>query len=91
MAERLSQSTQCDAFGGTAMEHSSQPERRSGLIRYLLEQLESRLFADEDALARARGWTIRRTRGGFGRVYRDPRWDGLRRGSGVERNAEVGR
>lgn len=62
------------------MEQHSSLERRSGLIRCLLERLENWLFADEDAFATARGWTIRRTRGGLGRVYRDPRWDGLRRG-----------
>ena len=65
----------------SSLEHRSPLGRRSGPIRCFLERLENWLFADEDALARARGWTIRRTRGGLGRVYRDPRWDGVRRGA----------
>jgi hypothetical protein len=35
------------------------------------------LFRDDDALARLQGWQITVNRGGFGRYYRDPRFDTL--------------
>jgi hypothetical protein len=44
-------------------------------IRGLLDRLITRLFAAEDERARDRGWQVRRTAHGFGRSYRDPRWD----------------
>lgn len=51
---------------------------RKGFTRTVLSQLlialEERLFAGEDARARARGWEVSRRPGG-GRRYRDPRWD----------------
>jgi hypothetical protein len=37
-----------------------------------------RLFGKDDAIARDNGWTIEVRRGGFGRTYRDPRFDQLR-------------
>lgn len=41
----------------------------------LIRRWEDPLFAAEDAAARARGWQISRPPSGFGRIYRDPRWD----------------
>ena len=41
----------------------------------VVRKWEDRIFAAEDAAARARGWQISRPLRGFGRVYRDPRWD----------------
>lgn len=37
-----------------------------------------RLFAAPDAVARRHGWQVTSIRGGFGRQYRDPRFDTLR-------------
>lgn len=44
-------------------------------LRQVINRWESRLFAAEDAAARDRGWEISRPPKGFGRVYRDPRWN----------------
>lgn len=44
-------------------------------LAQLIKDLEDRLFAAEDARARRRGWQIFRSPTGFGRRYRDPRWD----------------
>lgn len=44
-------------------------------FRQLINRWKGRLFAVEDAVARARGWVISRPPKGFGRVYRDLRWD----------------
>jgi len=57
-------------------EPSTQPPRT--WFAELLTYLGDRLFASDDERARARGWQIRRTRNGRGRVYRDPRWDTIR-------------
>lgn len=46
-----------------------------GNLRRLINKWEGRIFAAEDAAARRRGWQISRPRHGFGRLYRDPRWD----------------
>lgn len=46
-----------------------------GGLRRLIIRWESRIFAAEDAAARHRGWQISRPPKGFGRAYRDPRWD----------------
>lgn len=46
-----------------------------GRLRQLIMRWEDWIFATEDAAARARGWQISRPRKGFGRTYRDPRWD----------------
>jgi hypothetical protein len=39
--------------------------------------LTQRIFAAPDAAARHRGWQVTSTHGGFGRSYRDPRFDTL--------------
>lgn len=46
-----------------------------GGIRRLITSAERRIFAGEDAAARHRGWQVSRRSTGFGRIYRDPRWD----------------
>ncbi|MGH3975738.1 MAG: hypothetical protein ACRDS9_20760 [Pseudonocardiaceae bacterium] len=46
-----------------------------GWLARLVRKWEDRIFTAEDAAARARGWQISRPPSGFGRVYRDPRWD----------------
>lgn len=48
-----------------------------GRLRYLMNTLDRRIFAAEDAVALVRGWEISRLPNGFGRVYRDPRWDSI--------------
>ncbi len=56
---------------------AARPRRagRGGWIGRLIEDLEDRIFAADDARARARGWQVTRSPSGFGRRYRDPRWD----------------
>ncbi len=56
---------------------AARPRRagRGGWIGRLIEDLEDRIFAADDARARARGWQVIRPPSGFGRWYRDPRWD----------------
>lgn len=44
-------------------------------LHQMISRWADRIFAAEDARAHARGWEISRPRKGFGRVYRDPRWD----------------
>ncbi|MGH3980751.1 MAG: hypothetical protein ACRDRZ_17420 [Pseudonocardiaceae bacterium] len=44
-------------------------------LRQLINRLEDRLFAAEDARGRRRGWQVTHGPRGFGRHYRDPRWD----------------
>ncbi|GLZ34829.1 hypothetical protein Lesp02_70160 [Lentzea sp. NBRC 105346] len=44
----------------------------------LIQRLLDRLFAAEDERARKRGWNSYRKQSGWGRVYRDPRWDAVR-------------
>lgn len=51
----------------------------TGRIRGRLIGMIERLFAAEDDRARDRGWQVRPIHGGFGRSYRDPRWDRVRR------------
>lgn len=46
-----------------------------GCLRRLCNRWERLLFASEDAAAGAAGWHISRPPNGFGRSYRDPRWD----------------
>lgn len=61
------------------MTHSSRRDlRQPGLLRRLLQRIDSGLFAAEDARARDRGWQVETLRGGRGRRYRDPRWDSVR-------------
>ena len=45
------------------------------IIRLGLTRLEQRLFGDLDAQARHDGWQVTRLHHGFGRRYRDPRFD----------------
>ncbi len=45
------------------------------IIRLALTSLERRLFGDLDAQARHHGWQVTRLQHGFGRRYRDPRFD----------------
>lgn len=45
------------------------------IIRLGLTRLERRLFADLDAQAEHDGWQVTRLHNGFGRRYRDPRFD----------------
>jgi DnaJ-class molecular chaperone len=42
-----------------------------------LAGIAQRVFAASDADARRHGWQVTITRGGFGRTYRDPRFDYL--------------
>jgi hypothetical protein len=44
-------------------------------LRRLVNRWETRIFAAEDVAAGGRGWQISRPPNGFGRCYRDPRWD----------------
>lgn len=44
-------------------------------LRQMISKWDNRIFAAKDAEARVRGWEIARPPKGFGRVYRDPRWD----------------
>jgi hypothetical protein len=48
-----------------------------GWIRSSLTALTQRIFAAPDAAARRCGWQVSPTHGGFGRSYRDPRFDTL--------------
>ncbi|MFC6083497.1 hypothetical protein [Sphaerisporangium aureirubrum] len=48
-----------------------------GHFKTLLLDADLAIWARQDRTARAMGWRISRTRFG-GRVYRDPRFDGLR-------------
>lgn len=41
----------------------------------VLDRWVERLFVTDDAAAVARGWEVRRLPSGWGREYRDPRWD----------------
>lgn len=58
--------------------------RAAGLLAAWLTGLRRRagrrLFAMNDLEARWRGWQVIELRGGLGRQYRDPRFDGLREG-----------
>ena len=45
------------------------------IIRLGLTKLEQCLFGDLDEQARHDGWQVTRTHHGFGRRYRDPRFD----------------
>lgn len=45
--------------------------------RARLSTLTERTFAATDAEARRHGWQVSITHGGFGRKYRDPRFDSL--------------
>lgn len=54
------------------------PELRYRLLRLagrFTRCVGARVFAQEDAAARAEGWVVIECRGGLGRSYRDPRWD----------------
>jgi hypothetical protein len=46
-----------------------------GNLRQLMKRWENWIFAGEDAAAHARGWEVSRPPNGFGRIFRDPRWD----------------
>ncbi len=48
-------------------------------IKSRIAVLERLLFAATDAAARQHGWQVTSTRWGFGRSYRDPRFDSLNR------------
>ena len=47
------------------------------ITRLTRARLTERLFAEPDARARRHGWQVTPTQGGFGRRYRDPRFDRL--------------
>ena len=47
------------------------------LLATWIRALTQRMFAAPDAAAQQRGWQVTSTRGGFGRSYRDPRFDTL--------------
>lgn len=58
-------------------------------VRAAIDTLTRRLFAAGDAKARQHGWQVTSTQHGFGREYRDPRFDTLTpcpgcRGRGVQ-------
>jgi hypothetical protein len=60
---------------------TSEHKVRTRLVRWLRKQAESagqRLFARDDLMAIQHGWQITTRCGGFGRHYRDPRFDNLR-------------
>jgi hypothetical protein len=60
---------------------TSEHKVRTRLVRWLLKQAEKagqRLFARDDLIAVEHGWQITTRCGGFGRRYRDPRFDTLR-------------
>jgi hypothetical protein len=42
---------------------------------YHANRLAEQFFATDDRTAQAHGWQVTRTRSGWGRVYRDPRFD----------------
>jgi len=46
-------------------------------LKGLLAAITQRVFAASDADAHRHGWQVTVTRGGFGRTYRDPRFDCL--------------
>jgi hypothetical protein len=46
-------------------------------LKSRLLAIKQQVFAVSDAHARQHGWQITVTRGGFGRTYRDPRFDYL--------------
>lgn len=46
-------------------------------LKSRLSAIPQRVFAAADADARRYGWQVTVTRGGFGRTYRDPRFDYL--------------
>jgi hypothetical protein len=68
------------------------PARRIvGWIGAWQQAISDRVHADDDAFARAQGWTVTASTGRFGfgtRTYRDPRFDRLRRPPGPARLAE---
>ena len=60
---------------------TSEHKVRTRLVRWLRKQAEKagqRLFARDDLIAIEHGWQITIRCGGFGRQYRDPRFDSLR-------------
>jgi hypothetical protein len=60
---------------------TSEYKVRTRLVRWLRKQAEKagqRLFARDDLIAIEHGWQITTRCGGFGRQYRDPRFDTLR-------------
>lgn len=59
-------------------------------FREVINRFERRLFAADDAVARARGWDISRPPKGFGRVVRDPRWDSISECESCGGDAEIG-
>jgi hypothetical protein len=46
-------------------------------LKICLSAITQRIFAAADADARRHSWQVTSTRGGFGRTYRDPRFDYL--------------
>ena len=63
------------------MSDSGKAPERSGhrtLAAILLGPIAERLFRNDDARARQRGWSVSAWGGGLGRAYRDPRFDLLR-------------
>lgn len=52
--------------------------RVTGRLALAIRAAGDRLFRDEDARARQRGWQITASRGGLARTYRDPRFGSLR-------------
>lgn len=45
------------------------------ITRLIRARFTERAFAELDARARRHGWQVTPTHGGFGRCYRDPRFD----------------
>jgi hypothetical protein len=62
---------------GESKDHNENRGVPEGLFGNFLRWLEKQLFQADDAKASARGWEVRATRRGFGRVYRDPRWNSV--------------
>jgi hypothetical protein len=63
--------------------------RAIGLLSTWIRAATDRLFQEDDERARQHCWQVEVRRGGFIRVYRDPRFDGLQ-GCPICRGAGIG-
>jgi hypothetical protein len=57
--------------------HGKICQRLAARLRACAARLGAQVFAADDAAARRLGWQVTAVRGGLGRRYRDPRFDGL--------------
>lgn len=63
------------AYRTTRTDHCKIPIRFAARPRAILSALATWAFSELDTSAARRGWQVRVTRSGLGRVYRDPRFD----------------